>query len=121
MVEEEDNGSADANGTAGGAANGSATSGIAEAALIKAHRDQIHEMMDIVKAVRSPRTGSSFPQRRSHAVVLAQEMRLVGQRNKGEATQMAYMDRVDSLLSKKLALIMQLKAKLSRFREAMDM
>ena len=65
VVEEEDNGSADANGTAGGAANGSATSGIAEAALIKAHRDQIHEMMDIVKAVRSPRVEC-----RSRSVVL---------------------------------------------------
>ena len=45
----------------------------------------------------------------------------MGERNKGEATQMAYMDRVDSLLSKKLALIMQLKAKLTRFREGMSM
>lgn len=134
---------------AGGEANGHATapggdadvrssagSGIAEAALIKAHRDQIHEMMDIVKAVRGltpgPRahTAHTPPESRRRLTPPpgwfvrpspAQEMRLVGERNKGEATQMAYMDRVDSLLSKKLALIMQLKAKLTRFREGMAM
>lgn len=92
----------------------------ADSALVDAHREQIHEMMDLVKAVRCGSLHCVAHLTLAVCDVGNQEMRLLSERDRGVTRKGEYIDLVDSLLSKKLALIMNLKAKLQRYRMADD-